>query len=69
MTDQAKVGLSAVGMGVAVGDIDNDGWRDLYVTNFGSNVLYRNNGDGTFSDVTAAGGRRRPALEHERGVF
>ena len=43
-------------MGVAVGDIDNDGWRDLYVTNFGSNVLYRNNGNGTFTDVTAAAG-------------
>jgi enediyne biosynthesis protein E4 len=56
VTDQAKVGLSAVGMGIAVGDIDNDGWRDLYVTNFGSNVLYRNNGDGTFSDVTAVAG-------------
>jgi hypothetical protein len=56
VTDQAKVGLSAVGMGVAVGDIDNDGWQDLYVTNFGSNVLYRNNGDGTFSDVTARAG-------------
>ncbi len=68
VTDQARVGLSAVGMGVAVGDIDNDGWRDLYVTNFGSNVLYRNNGDGTFSDVTAAAGVDDPALEHERGV-
>jgi enediyne biosynthesis protein E4 len=56
VTEQAKVGLSAVGMGVAVGDFDNDGWRDLYVTNVGSNVLYRNNGDGTFSDVTAAAG-------------
>ena len=68
VTDRAKVGLSAVGMGVAVGDIDNDGWRDLYVTNFGSNVLYRNNGDGTFSDVHGRGRRRRSALEHERGV-
>ena len=56
VTDRAKVGLSAAGMGVAVGDIDNDGWRDLYVTNVGSNVLYRNNGDGTFSDVTASAG-------------
>ena len=40
-------------MGVAVGDVDNDGWQDLYVTAFGSNVLYRNRGDGTFADVTA----------------
>ena len=39
-------------MGVAVGDVDNDGWQDLYVTSFGSNVLYRNRGDGTFEDVT-----------------
>jgi hypothetical protein len=42
--------------GVAVGDVDNDGYPDLYVTAFGPNVLYRNNHDGTFSDVTAATG-------------
>lgn len=39
-------------MGVAVGDYDNDGSPDLYVTNFGANILYNNNGDGTFTDVT-----------------
>ncbi len=39
--------------GVAVGDYDNDGYLDLYVTAFGPNILYRNNGDGTFRDVTA----------------
>jgi hypothetical protein len=41
---------------VAVGDYDNDGDADLYLNNFGPNVLYRNNGDGTFTDVTAQAG-------------
>ncbi|HXW04660.1 MAG TPA: CRTAC1 family protein [Vicinamibacterales bacterium] len=42
--------------GVAVGDYDNDGRLDLYVTAYGPNILYRNNGDGTFTDVTARAG-------------
>src|SRR6185437_7608683 len=49
-----KSGLQGVGygMGVAVGDYDNDGYEDLYVTAYGGNRLYHNNGDGTFTDVT-----------------
>ena len=56
VTERAGVGHPGWGMGVAVGDYDNDGWEDLYVTCFGPNRLYRNNGDGTFSDVTARAG-------------
>jgi hypothetical protein len=52
----ANVGDGNYGMGVAVGDYDNDGYPDLFVTNYGKNVLYHNNGDGTFTDVTAKAG-------------
>jgi hypothetical protein len=44
------------GFGVAVGDYDNDGWPDLYVSNFGKNRLYHNNHDGTFTDVAEKAG-------------
>jgi hypothetical protein len=44
------------GFGVVVGDYDNDGWPDLYVTNFGKNRLYHNNHDGTFTDVAEKAG-------------
>jgi hypothetical protein len=44
------------GYGVAVGDYDNDGWPDLYVTNYGKNRLYHNNHDGTFTDVAEQAG-------------
>ena len=51
--------VAAMGASVAVADFDRDGWQDLYVTNSGegsANRLYRNKGDGTFSDVAAAMG-------------
>jgi enediyne biosynthesis protein E4 len=53
-----KAGLQGVGygMGVAVGDYDNDGFEDLFVTGYGGNHLYHNNGNGTFTDVTAKAG-------------
>jgi enediyne biosynthesis protein E4 len=53
-----KAGLQGVGygMGVAVGDYDNDGNEDLYVTGYGSNHLYHNNGNCTFTDVTEKAG-------------
>jgi hypothetical protein len=53
-----RAGLKGVGygMGVAVGDFDNDGYEDLYVTGYGGNHLYHNNGNGTFTDITAPSG-------------
>jgi hypothetical protein len=50
-----KAGVSASGlfaMGEAVGDYDNDGFEDLYITGYARSILYHNNGDGTFTDVT-----------------
>jgi hypothetical protein len=54
VTHVAGVGNGGYGMGCAVGDYDNDGDIDLFVTNFGPDVLYQNNGDGTFTDVSDA---------------
>ena len=51
VTDEAGVGDRGYGMGVATGDYNNDGFSDLFVTNFGGNALYRNEGDGTFTEV------------------
>ncbi len=57
VTTQAGVGAEGLfGMGIAVGDYDNDGYPDLYVTGYDRSILYRNNGNGTFTDVTAHAG-------------
>jgi hypothetical protein len=56
----ATAGLSKAGnhygMGAAAGDYDNNGFADIYITNYGRNQLYRNNGDGTFTDATEEAG-------------
>ncbi len=55
----AKAGLGhnrGYGMGVAVGDFNNDGFPDVYITGYPSSTLYRNNGDGTFTDITVKAG-------------
>jgi enediyne biosynthesis protein E4 len=57
VTEKAGIATPcALANGGAVGDYNNDGWPDLYITCLGGNVLYRNNGDGTFTDVTAKAG-------------
>ena len=56
VTDKAGVGDIGWGMGVAIGDYNNDGWDDIYVTCLGANHLLKNNGNGTFTDVTQKAG-------------
>ncbi len=57
VTEKAGVGAQGLyGQGVAVGDYDNDGYPDLYVTGYGRAILYHNNGNGTFTDVTEKAG-------------
>jgi len=60
VTAKAGVPGNAYGMGVAVGDYNNDGFPDLYVTQYPHSILYHNNGDGTFTDVTAKAGVAAP---------
>jgi hypothetical protein len=52
VTEAAGIKAAGYGMGVATGDFNNDGWTDLYVTNYRDDQLWFNNGDGTFSNVT-----------------
>jgi enediyne biosynthesis protein E4 len=72
VTEQAGLqhaGEANYGMGVAVGDYDNDGFPDIYVTNFGKNILYHNNGDGTFTDVTVKAGVAAGGWSVSAGFF
>ena len=65
----AKAGLARTGWasGVTVGDYDNDGFDDLFITYYGHNALYHNNGDGTFSDVTEHAGLAQSVVRYGSG--
>jgi len=60
VTVKAGVAGGGYGMGAAVGDYDGDGFPDLYLTQYGSSILYHNNGDGTFTDVSKKAGVSAP---------
>jgi hypothetical protein len=56
VTEQSGIRANGYGMGAIVGDVNNDGWPDLYLCNLGPNRLYLNNGNGTFTDATEKAG-------------
>ncbi len=60
VTEKAGVAGGTFGMGVTVGDFDNDGYPDIFVTSYGRCILYKNNHDGTFTDVTNKAGLATP---------
>jgi len=60
VTHKASLDLELFGMGVAVGDYDNDGFDDLFITTMGQSRLFHNNGNGTFTDVTQKAGLMGP---------
>ena len=60
VTRKAGLDVEMYGLGVAVGDYDNDGYDDLFVTAYGQNRLFHNNGNGTFTDVTQKAGLQGP---------
>ncbi len=62
VTRQAGLAVEMYGMGCAVGDFDNDGYVDIYITTVGSNHLFRNLGNGKFADVTARAGVADPGF-------
>jgi hypothetical protein len=68
VTEQAGVVCTTYGMGATAGDFDADGYPDIYVSNFGPNVLFHNNGDGTFRNVTQELGVGREDIPNAIGA-
>jgi len=66
VTEKAGVAGAGYGMGVAVGDYDNDGWPDLFVANVTANQLFHNNRDGTFTDVSEKTGLQGAKLDGKK---
>ena len=60
VTGPSGIRITSYGMGASVGDVDNDGWPDIYRTSLSGSTVLRNNGDGTFSDVTTRSGAANP---------
>ncbi len=56
VTEESGIKATGYGFGATVGDFNNDGWTDLYITNYGSNQLWQNLGNGAFKDVTSESG-------------
>jgi hypothetical protein len=69
VTGSSGLRTRGYGMGIAVGDIDGDGWPDLYLTHYGANEMWRNRGDGTFEDVTLASGTGDPLWSTSASFF
>jgi hypothetical protein len=67
VTEKAGLGKVGWGQGVCIGDYDNDGREDLFVTYYGHSVLYHNEGNGTFKDVTEAAGLKSDAIRWDTG--
>ncbi len=59
-TERSGLGFRGYCHGAIVGDIDNDGDQDVFLTNYGGDVLYLNRGDGTFTDISASAGVAQP---------
>lgn len=68
VSTRAGIAKTGWGMGVAMGDYDGDGFDDVYVTQWGRDILFRNNGDGTFRDATAAAGLAHSATRWGAGA-